>query len=85
MRQLFKTALIGLVVATSSAMAEPEMRCLSNGAYIKLYGKTTAEKRATCERQGGELTSYVPHQGQGGDNQRAKAMESIFGRGGVGR
>ena len=85
MRVSLSQVMIGLVVATSSAMAEPEMRCLSNGAYIKLYGKSTAEKRATCERQGGELTSYVPYQSQGGDNQRAKAMESIFGRGGVGR
>jgi hypothetical protein len=72
--------LMGMLTAAGVSAAPPEMRCLTNGAYIKLYGKTEAENREVCERQGGELTSYVAQQHQGGVDQRARAMESIYGR-----
>ncbi|MSR14125.1 MAG: hypothetical protein EXR86_06065 [Gammaproteobacteria bacterium] len=81
MRQLIgKTILSGLLIISWGAVAAPEMRCLTNGAYIKLYGKTEAENREVCERQGGELTSYDEKQHTGGVDQRARAMESIYGR-----
>ena len=73
---------ISLLTIAVNAAAEPEMRCRLDGAYIRVYGKTEAEQRETCERQGGELTRYAPqeqhepNQGQRGEN----AVKSIMGR-----
>ena len=73
---------ISLLTIAANAAAEPEMRCRLDGAYIRVYGKTEAEQRETCERQGGELTRYAPqeqhepNQGQRSEN----AVKSIMGR-----
>lgn len=72
--------LLGLLAVAGNAVAEPEMRCRVNGAYIKLYAKNEAEQRAVCERQGGEFTRYVPNAGRGGQDPRSQAMNSIFGQ-----
>ena len=84
MRQFIgRAVLIGSLTVAGSAVAEPEMRCRMDGAYIKVYGKTALEQRDVCERQGGEMTRYAPQgaQGaQGGGDARGQAMQSIFGR-----
>ena len=81
MRQFIgRAVLIGSLTVAGSAAAEPEMRCRMDGAYIKVYGKTALEQRDVCERQGGELTRYAPQGAQGGGDERAQAMQSIFGR-----
>ena len=83
MKKLLVNAMqISLLTIAVNAVAEPEMRCRLDGAYIRVYGKTEAEQRETCERQGGELTRYAPqeqhepNQGQRGEN----AVKSIMGR-----
>jgi len=85
MRQLIGQAvLIGLLSAAGSAGAAPEMRCRLDGAYIKVHGKSEAEQREVCDRQGGEYTRYVPPEARAGSNPREQAMKSIFGRNGGG-
>lgn len=83
MQKIFVNAMrISLLMIAVNVAAEPEMRCRLDGAYIRVYGKTEAEQRETCERQGGELTRYAPqeqhepNQGQ----QGANAVKSIMGR-----
>ena len=83
MQQIFLNAMrISLLTIAVNATAEPEMRCRMDGAYIRVYGKTEAEQRETCERQGGELTRYAPqeqhepNQGQRSEN----AVKSFMGR-----
>lgn len=83
MHQLARHAvLLGLIVAANTASADPEMRCRLGGAYIKVYGKTDAERREVCVRQGGELARYSPSAGQRGPSPTEQGMQSIFGRSG---
>ena len=72
--------LLGLFVVAGAASADPEMRCRLGGAYIKVYGKTDAERREVCARQGGELARYSPSAGQRGPSPSEQGMQSIFGR-----
>ncbi len=74
--------LLGLIGVAGAAVAEPEMRCRLGGAYIKVYGKTEAERREVCTRQGGELARYTPAAGQRGPSPTEQGMQSIFGRNG---
>ena len=81
MRQLVEKAmLMALLTMTAGVVADPEMRCRIDGAYIKVYGRTEAEQRETCERQGGELAPYIPHEQHEQGNQGSRAMNSIMGR-----
>ena len=81
MRSLFSlTFSITLLLIAGNAIAEPEMRCRLDGAYIKVFGKNEGEQRAICERQGGELTRYVAPQSHEQSSPSSNALHSMMGR-----
>ena len=81
MRHYVRTmAMAGLLaVAWSATAAGPEMRCLINGAYIKVYGKNEAEERESCDRQGGAYTRYYAPQ-ESGPAQRPQGINGFMGQ-----
>ncbi|MBI2803277.1 MAG: hypothetical protein HYX63_23920 [Gammaproteobacteria bacterium] len=93
MRQLmWTTLLIGMAATTSVAAAQMETRCRIDGAFIKVYGDNESEQRKNCERQGGVLAEYMPHESQrqefGERERRAGShpgMSQMPGGGAMGR
>ena len=81
MKQLMWTVtLAGLLTATAASTMETEMRCRIDGAYIKTYGDNESEQRKNCERQGGVLAKYVPHESQGDRGQRGGDSHPNMGK-----
>ena len=93
MKQLLWTALlIGVLATNPVAAAQMETRCRIDGAFIKVYGDSEVEQRQNCERQGGVLAEYMPHESQRqefGERERRQgshpSMSQMPGGGAMGR